>query len=120
MTWGFLFQGFRCMNDKPGSAKRRLDPEMKRGSKQRYEVQKCLPACFLLSLTCFCISLQQALPGKEAEATKPQFSWDFCSYRKEEMRQLLWKKLHTGIPHPREMWYTLAFLGRKKGHGTAR
>jgi len=100
------------MNDKPGSAERRLDPEMKQRSKQRDEVQKRSPACFPLSLTRFCISLQRALPGEEAEATKPQFSRDF-SYREEEMRQLLWKKLHMGIPRPGETWYTLAFTGRK-------
>ncbi|KAM6060027.1 uncharacterized protein LJ206_014444 [Theristicus caerulescens] len=47
----------------------------------------------------------RALPGKEAEATEPQFSRDF-SYRKGEIRQLLWKKLHTGIPCPRETWHT--------------
>lgn len=73
------------MNDKPGSAERKLDPEMKRGSKQCYQVQKCLPACFLLPLTCFCISLQPASPGKEAEAMKPLFSRDFCSNSKEEL-----------------------------------
>lgn len=108
---GFLFQGFRCKNDNPGSAKGRLDPEMKRGSKLCCEVQKCLPACFPLSVTCFCISLQHALPGKEAEAAKPRLSRDFCSYRNGERRRFLWKKLHTGILGTLG-W---ALVGRKRG-----
>ncbi|XP_054070626.1 uncharacterized protein LOC128914930 isoform X3 [Rissa tridactyla] len=57
---------------------------------------------------------ERASPGKEAEETKPQLSRDF-SYREEEMWRLLWKKLHTGIPRPGEMWYTRTFLGRKRG-----
>lgn len=106
------------MNDKPGSAERRLDPEMKRGSKQRYEVQKCLPA--FSSLSNMFLHLSTASLAREgSRGNEAPVLQGFFLQRRRNVAIAL-EEASYGHPTSRGNVVHTYIFGEKKRHGAAR
>lgn len=106
------------MNDKPGSAERRPDPEMKRGSKQCCEVQKCLPTCFLFSNMFLHLSTA-SLAWEGSKGNEAPVLQGF-SLQKRRNETIALEEASHGHPMSWGNVVHTCIYGEKKRHGTAR